>query len=47
MRKLVLILIAFIAALTFFRDFDTTGGLRSTEIHATEMQADGINAVLE
>jgi hypothetical protein len=43
MRKLVLILIAFIAVLTFVRDFDIAGGVRSAEIHATEIHADGIN----
>ena len=39
MRKLVLILIAFIAVATFIRAFDNSGGINAGGIHA-----DGIHA---
>jgi hypothetical protein len=33
MRKLVLILIAFIAVITFIRAFDNSGGINSENLH--------------
>ena len=44
MRKLVLILIAFIAALTFIRDFNVPAGTYSNSVHADGIHADSIHA---
>ena len=42
MRKLVLILIAFIAVVTFIRAFDNSAGIHSDNLHADGPRLDNI-----
>ena len=44
MRKLVLILIAFIAVITFIRAFDNSGAVYSDMIRAEQVYSGGIDA---
>ena len=44
MRKLVLILIAFIAVVTFIRAFDNSAGIKSTGINSTVIYSGEIHS---
>ena len=43
MRKLVLILIAFIAVITFIRAYDNSGRMNSTTVDVVKVYSAGIN----